>query len=264
MAAALVGMLAPGAAAGTAPAPGTLVLGGRTCELVAVPTANPVGVATPCPGVRPGAVVASPKGRCSFNFMWRGGDGATYMGTAGHCILDEGERRWRPGTGPVARDGDGRRVGEFAYAVLESPKDFALVRLDPGVAASPQLCHFGGPTGLNGDRPGMLEPVVLRQFGQGVGLGELVPGRTMLAMGMPDVDHVFALGAVVPGDSGSGVISADGRAVGVVVTVGLHVGSLSLNALDAGVAGITRLGPQVRRAEAVLGTALTLQTAALL
>jgi hypothetical protein len=78
---------------------------------------------------------------------------------------------------------------------------------------------------------------------------------------MPDPDHVFANGVAAPGDSGSGVISADGRAVGVLVTVGLHTGALGTGGLDAGLIGITRIAPQEARAEQVLGTGLTLATA---
>lgn len=74
-------------------------------------------------------------------------------------------------------------------------------------------------------------------------------------------DHVFAQGVVVPGDSGSGIVSDDGRAVGVIVTVGVHTSSIGTGGVDAGVMGITRLGPQEARAEQVLGLALTLQTA---
>ena len=91
------------------------------------------------------------------------------MGTAGHCILGEspvggdvGEESWAPGTGPVASDADGNRIGEFAYAILQDPKDFAVIRLDAGVEASPQMCHFGGPTGTNTDhrlRAGGSEPL---------------------------------------------------------------------------------------------------------
>jgi hypothetical protein len=81
---------------------------------------------------------------------------------------------------------------------------------------------------------------------------------------MPDPDHVFAQGAVVPGDSGSGIISADGRALGVVVTVGVHSGSIGTGGVDAGVVGITRLPPQLARAAQVLGVGLTLVPAPLL
>jgi hypothetical protein len=243
-------------------------LGGKPCKLIEVPAAAPAGTGQ-CPGVRPGAVVNSDKGQCSFNFLFTGADGARYMGTAGHCILgddpfggDAGEQSWAHGSGPVARDGDGNRIGEFSYAILQDPKDFALIRLDPGVNASPQMCHFGGPTGTNDDRSSSA--TVLNHFGNGLGVGDVLPARSALAIGMPNPDHVYAQGAVVPGDSGSGIISADGRAVGVIVTTGLHTNAIGTGGVDAGTMGITRLTPQVNRAEQVLGTDLTLQTAPLL
>lgn len=243
----------------------SFTLGGQPCRLIEVPAqAPPVGSA-PCPGVRPGAWVESDAGLCTFNFLFAGSDGNRYMGTAGHCILeDEGERSWSPGTGPEARDGDGNRVGEFVYAVLKDPKDFALVRLDPGVQADPQMCWFGGPTGINSANPGLSEPVLLHHFGNGIGIGTLLPARSALALGMPDPDHVYAEGIVAPGDSGSGIISSDGRAVGVIVTVGIHSQSIGTSGIDAGTVGITRIGPQISRAQQVLGLTLTLQTAPLL
>jgi hypothetical protein len=257
--------------AGAAPAsaaPGDWTLGGVPCELIEVPAATPLGTGS-CPGVRPGAVVESDNGQCTFNFLFQGSDGARYIGTAGHCILgddplggDAGEQTWAAGSGPEARDGEGNRIGEFAYAILQDPKDFALIRLDPGVAANAQMCHFGGPTGVNTDRG--ATPVVLHHFGQGVGVGTVLPARSALALGMPDPDHVYAAGGVVPGDSGSGIISADGRAVGVIVTTGLHTGTLGSGGIDAGSMGVTRLAPQVARAGQQLGTSLDLQEAAAL
>jgi hypothetical protein len=240
-------------------------LGGVPTELIPVPVAAPVGTGT-CPGVRPGAIVLSDAGQCTFNFLFQGSDGLRYIGTAGHCILGEspvggdvGESSWAPGMGPVARSANGNRIGEFAYAILQDPKDFALIRLDPGAQASAGMCHFGGPTGANDDQPDLTQPVVLNYFGNGIGVGALLPARSALAAGMPDPDHVFAQGVAVPGDSGSGIISSDGRAVGVVVTVGAHFGSI----VDSGVIGITRLTPQVLRAQQVLGVNLDLQEAPL-
>lgn len=260
----VAGSAAPAGAAGGS----NWTLGGKKCKLIPVPAAAPAGTGS-CPGVRPGAIVNSDTGQCSFNFLFNGSDGRRYMGTAGHCILGEspvggdvGEESWAPGTGPEARDADGNRIGEFAYAILQDPKDFAVVRLDPGVEASPQMCHFGGPTGTNTDQGS--SPVVLNHFGNGVGVGSVLPARSAVAFGMPNADHVYAAGAVVPGDSGSGIISSDGRAVGVIVTTGLHTGSLGTGGIDAGAMGITRLAPQEARAEQVLGLGLTLQTAPLL
>src|SRR5918995_2457545 len=145
-------------------------LGGKPCKLIPVPTAAPVGTGT-CPGVRPGAIVSSDKGQCTFNFLFNGSDGRQYIGTAGHCILgdsaigggDFGEESWAPGAGPEARDASGNRIGEFAYAILQDPKDFALIRLDPSVQANPGMCHFGGPTATNDQPPGGL--VVLNHYG---------------------------------------------------------------------------------------------------
>jgi hypothetical protein len=244
---------------------GDWTLGGVPCELIEVPAATQIGTGA-CPGVRPGAVVESDNGQCTFNFLFQGSNGARYIGTAGHCILgddplggDAGEESWAAGSGPEARDGAGNRIGEFAYAILQDPKDFALIRLDPGVAASAQMCHFGGPTGVNSDRGSA--PVTLHHFGQGLGVGTVLPARSAVAFGMPDPDHVYAAGGVVPGDSGSGIISADGRAVGVIVTTGLHSGSIGTSGIDAGTMGVTRLAPQVARAQQVLGVSLDLQEA---
>ena len=245
-------------------------LGGIACDLIPTSQAGtkaaapPVGVGPLCSGVRPGTTVLSSGGQCSFNFMWKDSAGNRYMGTAGHCIVDEGEQRtWAYGSGPVASNNQGR-IGEFVYAILQDPKDFALIRLDPAVPASAQMCHFGGPTGVNSDRPALTSPVVLNHFGNGIGVGTVLPARSALALGMPDPDHVYAEGAVVPGDSGSGIISSDGRAVGVIVTTGVHSSSIGTSGVDAGTMGVTRLAPQEARAEQVLGVGMTLQTAPLL
>jgi hypothetical protein len=249
---------------------GSWTLGGQSCDLIPtkVTTAAPVGAAETCPGVRPGAIVNSDVGQCTLNFLFTSPAGTRYIGTAGHCALEApavggqaGEHTWAPGAGPVATDVDGNRIGTWVYAILQDPKDFSLIQIDPGVASSPQMCHFGGPTGINTDTPGLTSPTTLEIFGNGIGVGTVLPARTMLALGMPDPDHVYAQGVVVPGDSGSGVISADGRAVGVAVTTGVHTGSIGTSGLDAGEVGITRLAPQLARAKAVLGISLSLATA---
>ncbi|MEA3020377.1 MAG: hypothetical protein QOI47_1901 [Actinomycetota bacterium] len=243
-------------------------LGGVPCNLIAVPTAAPVGAAESCPGVRPGGIVTSSVGQCTLNFLFTDPSGNRYIGTAGHCVLaapavggQAGEHTWAPGTGPVASDGNGAPIGHWVYAILQDPKDFSLIRLDAGVASSPQMCHFGGPTGINSDTPGLAQPTTLEIYGEGVGVATVLPARSMLALGMPDADHVYAQGVVVPGDSGSGVISADGRAIGVAVTTGVHSSSVGTSGIDAGEVGITRLAPQLARAGQVLGFTLSLVTA---
>jgi hypothetical protein len=73
------------------------------------------------------------------------------------------------------------------------------------------------------------------------------------------------LGAVSPGDSGSPVISDDGRAVGLQYLLGAMWGD-ALNdpsKANPGNVAIYRLGPQVDAAENALGIRLELMTAAL-
>lgn len=240
---------------------GTPVLLGSVGDAVGelLPTrsaALPLGLGA-CDGVRPGAMVLSEAGMCTFNYLFTGSDGHSYMGTAGHCILGTvpGEEVWAAGSGPEALDARGNRVGEFAYAVFGGVRDFALVRLDDGVAANPQMCHFGGPTGINDDLTS--GPVVLQHYGQALGLGMTVPGRTSVALTTSDPDQVFANGVALFGDSGGAVNSADGRAMGVLVTVGVHLGQLP----NVGLVGITRISPQLAQAGEALGITLDMQTA---
>jgi hypothetical protein len=212
---------------------------------------------------------------CTLNFLFRAPDGTRYIGTAGHCspagdeytFDNDGnariERVWARGTGPVAKDPTGRRFGEFAYVVKYDPKDFALIRLDPGVPASPEMCQFGAPHGFYSTDT--LRAVSLRYYGNGQGISDVTPARSAVALGTPDPDHLYAAGLAVPGDSGAGVMTGDGLAVGVLVTTGYQVRAagppVNAEGLDVGTMGITRLGPQLARASEKLGVALELVTA---
>lgn len=250
------------------PAPAGAALTDNGCRLLPpLNTAAPIGKA-PCPGVRPGAVIRSNAGSCTMNYLFHGSDGRRYIGTAGHCVIeapptggDFPEQRWTGGDGPLAMDAAGKRIGRFSYAVLRDSEeaDFALVRLDPGVGASAQMCHFGGPNGLSGATT--RGATLLNHFGAGVAIGGLLPARSALALGMPSPRHVYANGVVLPGDSGSAINSSDGRAVGIVVTTGVHVGRGGSGGLDAGLVGIVRLGPMLSRAAGFTGTTYALQTA---
>ena len=237
-------------------------------RLAASPVAAPPVGAGPCHGVRPGAYVAAPQGGCTLNFVFRarektaeGTRSVRYVGTAGHCALGAArERSWAPNKGPKAFDVAGRKIGEFVYAVLEpgegligAYRDFALIRLDGDVKSSIAMCHFGGPTGINADMGG--GPVVVHHYGQGLGWGETIPARTSVVRSLNDPDVAGATGAINYGDSGAGVISADGRALGVVVQF--------IDESGPDLIGITRIRPQMLRAEKVLDVDLTLLKAAL-
>lgn len=220
------------------------------CRLIAANTASPVGVGG-CSGVRPGAFFTSPVGGCSFNFLFKGSDGHRYIGTAGHCLVSDGqEKEWAPGKGPIINAG-GEAVGRAAYGILKGNRDFGLIRLYRATNASAQMCHFGGPTALDTAR--LSTPVLLEHYGNGLAVSSVTPARTSLAMNTNDPDVVTAVGLAAFGDSGSGA-TRSGKALGVLVAIGL-------SSADVGNVFITRLPPQVAQAQRVLGTTLTLQTA---
>lgn len=215
-----------------------------------VQTASPVGFGG-CSGVRPGAYYSSPTAGCTFNFLFRGNDGYRYMGSAGHCLVENDKvASWPAGTGPEIRSDTGALVGRAAYAIDRGKRDFALIRLDPGAKAYPQMCHFGGPTGLDDSHPS--GPVTIEHYGQGFGVSDIAPGRTAVATDMRREDTAVALGVGNFGDSGSGA-THDGRAMGVIV-------ALLIGAPDGNMY-ITRLVPQLREAEVAIGADLTLVTA---
>jgi hypothetical protein len=195
-------------------------------------------------------------GRCTVNFLFRGSDGERYAGTAGHCTLEgNGEITYRSGSGPAVEHPGGDRIGEIAYAILGSERDFALIRLDEGVKAKAQMCFFGGPTGWYRDRS--PDAVALNYYGNGTAIGNasvvdqpVAPARTAIASNTLDPDVVSAWGVTTPGDSGAGVVDESSKeAVGVLVGI------------DSDGLLITRIGPQVAGAERALGVTLTLRTA---
>jgi hypothetical protein len=218
----------------------------------------PLGLTSTCAGIRPGTLVRTPVGLCTLAFLFRGSDGFRYMATAGHCLLagtDEEEVTFPAGTGPPARDASGALIGTFVYAVEQEDRDFGLIRLQPEVPAEAQVCHFGGPTGT-AEETNLATLGRLVQYGQGRLFGEVVPARSEVVVASND-DLVLSAGAAAPGDSGSPLLTADGRAVGVVVGTGPAV----LGVIGTGLVFSTRLGPQLRRATELTGVGYELQTA---
>lgn len=192
--------------------------------------------------------------------------GTEYATTAGHCFIaardPETEKVWPASDGPIALDAESRRIGRAVFA-LNDPTvggaDLALVRLDSNVQAESAVCYWGGPTGHYTD----LEPLGsiqhYRYFGQGTGVGEVIPARTGFGLGTPDPSWVFAYGVHIFGDSGTPVMTADGRAVGLIKGGGVGTGP----SRDSGTIFVPRLEPGLARAQQMLGITLTLETAPL-
>lgn len=141
-----------------------------------------------CTGVHPGMVLEVHSAKygdieCSASYAFKDSGNNKYLALPGTCILDfdclddllqpypppldqppfstvlnalpcilpsdsELEPYYKKGTGPIVKDGNGVRIGRLAYAVNKDGLDFALVRLDPGVALDPALPLYGGPTKL--------------------------------------------------------------------------------------------------------------------
>jgi len=230
---------------------------------------------------------------CTANFVFADDAGNRYIGTAGHCApIRDGVHVWPYPEGPVALHGTradtAARIGTFVFAAstlapatLPVPFvgyvpewDFALIRLDAGVAVSPQMAHFGGPMALHDELSS--EPALLHHYGWGVhgvngepevedccALEQPAHGRTALALHLahPRLVHVFDVAG--GGDSGSPVISADGRAVGIVSSANYADHGVGAGGVQTGNGIYVRLGPQVALAEETLGVRLTLLTAPL-
>lgn len=230
---------------------------------------------------------------CTANFLFRGDDGHRYLATAGHCapLGDAEVVVWPAGEGPIARHGTrvdtAVPIGRLVFAASTmvptvapvpfvgfAPEwDIALIQLDPHAEASPQMAHFGGPVALHGELS--VEPAVLHHYGWGVhgvkGEPEVEDccateqpfhGRTALATSKADPRLVHVVDVAGGGDSGSAVISADGRAVGIVSAANYAGHGASIDeGVETGNGVYVRLGPQISFAEEHLGIWLTLETA---
>lgn len=229
--------------------------------LVAI-TAATVGTASaaaPDDRVRPGLGYTSEGRGCSFGFLLSGSDRRLYAATAGHCgMRDDGERVWLRGDGPVVINDQKRRVGSFVYALDDDLKDvdFGLIRLDKGVEGNPQMCAWGGPTRLLTEaRPELTQ---LRQHGKGLVIGNVTPTRTAVARSLPREPYTIVQGPFTPGDSGSSIMTADGAAMGQIVSLTIHALTPTAGA------GVVRLEHALRAATQKIGIRFTLRTAPLL
>lgn len=220
--------------------------------------AAPVGTEE-CSGVRPGALIMDPGGDSyTMGFMYSGslgGERATYFVTVQDLALQGPLTRvWPAGVGPAVTDTSGRQIGRYVYSFSQDnpfSDSFGLVRLDDGVAYSPAVCHFGGPTGVY--TPVSPVPTVMQFYGQVAGFGAARSG----AVFPNDPGVVFAVAPTGPGldDEGSPAL-VGGQALGVFSG---GVGAYFLPP-SAGVS-VSRLGPEVARAEKMTGISLRLLTA---
>jgi hypothetical protein len=199
-------------------------------------------------GVHPGVVTETAGGgSCTANFVFTDGD-RVLLGQAAHCA-GTGEATETngcdSGTAPLGTDvtihgSDGRdRSGTLVYSSWVAMQaedetnpaacaynDFALVELSSADAAdvNPSVPFFGGPKGLSdGDLPAGAPVVTYGNSTVRMGVEALRPkaGTSAGPVGGGFGHEVYTVTPGIPGDSGSGFLTGDGEAVGVLSTLNL-------------------------------------------
>src|SRR5687767_6797225 len=178
------------------------------------------------PGVSAGGCIVAPAG-CTANFIFTDGS-SRYVGTARHCVDRVGQTvTMQVDTTTIADVGT---VSHLAWGEGDPGNDWALVRIDPAVAAewgvNAAMPVIGGPQGIyTGCGP---TPVFHYGHGYGVAVGQ---GKVEAGLATNVFDDGYGwTGAGAPGDSGSGVLTAPGGpAIGnfthLIVDLGAYPGS---------------------------------------
>lgn len=174
---------------------------------------------TECPGFQQEGVSAAgciiePFG-CTANFIFTDGS-SDYVGTARHCVGDKGGDVGRVvvmqvDTATIAAVGE---VAKHTSGEGDVGEDFALVRIYPDVAEkwgiNPAVPFTLGPQGVYEGCE--IEPVEHYGHGYGVAVSQGKPYAGLATNWLRD--GYGWTGAALPGDSGSPVVLADGRAAG--------------------------------------------------
>lgn len=215
----------------------TLLLVLLTVPLLAPAAAEPAPTPAGWPAlagatVRPGTRVFSDAGQCTSNFVFTSPDNASlYLGLAAHCVdgMDIGApvRISPDATGTLAYSSWSTmaRVGEKNVETLDH-NDFALIRVDDAHRAKvhPAMRHFGGPIALADSSTVTRGEKVLTYGNSGLRMG-VEPANWHEGYVIDEGFYRWTRSVVtvtpgVFGDSGSGLMTGDGRATGIVVTLG--------------------------------------------
>ena len=217
--------------------------------------------------IHPGTMMYTEGAQCTANFVFTDAAANVYVGYAAHCAglgaatdTNGCDSATLPvGTPVTFREGgsllsEGTQVGSgtLAYsswvtmqakgttnANICAYNDLALVKVNPADVAkiNPSVPFWGGPVGI--DTNGTAAGDQLYTYGNSslrAGLSELSP-HTGISLGDDAADGgwshpLYTVLPGIPGDSGSGFLSADGSAVGVLSTLGLAPLPLSNNIGD--------------------------------
>ena len=194
--------------------------------------------------IHPGVQTFTNGAQCTANFVYS--DGAnTYIGQAAHCSGTGGNTATdgcTSGTLPVGTQVQvtgASKPGVMVYnswATMQANgekdadtcayNDIALIQLDPADAANvdPSVPGFGGPTGV-ASLPSSLGATVYTYGNSELrgGVTKLSPKQGVVVQQIPSgwSTDVYTLTPGIPGDSGSGFMTATGQAAGILSTVQL-------------------------------------------
>lgn len=257
------------ATAATAVALGTTLVGSAPGSTAApalrVNSFAPAATAT----ITPGTQMYTDGAQCTGNFVFTDSSGGVYVGYAAHCAglgsatdtngcLNESVPIGTTVTfnkgGSLISNGTQLGSGTLAYSSWRTMRakgetdantcaynDFALVKVSAADLGkvNPSIPFWGGPTGIDtdgtaaGDRVWSYGNSSLR-----FGITALSP-KTGISLGDNAADGgwshpLYTVTPGVPGDSGSAFLSAEGKAVGTLSTLGLAPLPLSNNIGDLG------------------------------
>lgn len=219
--------------------------------VIGLPATSPTSATAATAYIEPGVQMITAGAQCTANFVFRDKLGRTYVGYAAHCagLGDASDTdgcrtaslplntRVRFAHG-VSLTSEGTTVGygRLAYSSWTAMKrakitgarcqnnDFALVRVEPAYVkrVRSSVPGWGGPTVL-----GAMPAAGSRVFTYGSsslrGLtgGSLSTKSGTIVSRTPWRATVYTTNPGVPGDSGSGFLDADGRAIGVLSTLNI-------------------------------------------
>jgi hypothetical protein len=236
-------------------------LGGALLLAAAVlgaPQANAAGSWAPAATatIHPGTMMYTDGAQCTGNFVFTDSSANVYVGYAAHCAglgeatdtdgcaadsLPLGTRVTFNEGGSLVSDGTQVGTGTLAYSSWLTEKklgttdpnvcaynDFALVKVAAADAAkvNPSIPFWGGPTGIDTDGTAAGDDVYT--YGNSslrAGVSALSPHQGV-SLGDDPADGgwshpLYTATPGVPGDSGSAFLSAGGKAIGTLSTLGL-------------------------------------------
>jgi hypothetical protein len=217
--------------------------------------------------ITPGVQMYTEGAQCTANFVYTDAAGDVFVGYAAHCAgLGEatdtsgcGQDSVPLGTkvtfnegGSLLDEGTVLGSGTLAYSSWTTMNelgtadentcaynDLALVKVDAADEGkvNPSIPFWGGPTGIDTDGTAAGDRVY--SYGNSSlrgGLTVLSP-KTGISLGDAEADGgwshpLYTVTPGVPGDSGSAFVSADGKAIGTLSTLGLAPLPLSNNIGD--------------------------------